>query len=1071
MKKGLSTTMLGLLASTALGGTAWAQDTVLAQNAGAPADQAATAPQVEEEETVVVTGIRASQQAAIDIKRDETAIVDAISAEDIGKLPDVTIVDALQRISGVQIQRNAGEGTSVNIRGLPQVITLLNGEQYLSAGNLGSAQPNLNDVPAQLMNAVVVYKTQELRNALSGISGTIDLRTRRPFDLRSGLTLSGQGEYARGTQTKHNDYLFSGLASWRNDTIGIMVGAAKSKANLGNSYAGTGGSIFGVNDWGGTRPNYIEPHGYEFFNREVERDRFGFNAAVQLKVADGFTVTGEVFHTELVEHNRASGVNISNRWNGLGWTTPTESTPSSVNGPNGTPWLDVDAYDLDVWWFNSFSVNRTTKNKSTNYNLSIDYDDDGPFTFSARALKANANLRSMNGQVQGDLSNWQYGADRAFTLFRNPADRTRGTFYPANIASQYPASQYSNGVVGSNGGRYVNPNPLGYGSDPLLNLNISGKNPSISGFDRVIGGGLGPNSTLKDYMANLDSYAVGAFSSEGNQENHSDLGVFRADGSYEFEEGGLFGLLGRVDVGVRRSDRSTQIRNFHLFSNFYAGNGASEPEGCSAQWKAIDVVMNQNQCQAGEFVSNPAFNPAATVGATPGNCGADGLANTPTCFQGYTVNRPTKLNQYNNVHFQTDWGGVVNGMPGMWVADPRDFDDVVAFQNRAFGNTEEVIIPGNTYDVDLVEESAYLNTAWATGGFKLSGGVKIINTRLTVRQNLTGETRNYGDTNLDTGDVVTRRSYTDWLPTAIASYDITPNFRVRAAFAKTMIPLDLGNYGGGLTISTADSPCTGTPGPTDAPCGIRQVTGANSSGNPGLNPWRSNNYDLSLEYYLGRATLFNVGLFKLNINSFVTTGQTTGEFADQDGVIRRTVPVSQPIQGDGGSLQGLEAGAKIAFSDVLPGMSFLRNFGIDANYTFSDSEQQRLDLTGEKLPFQDNSKHQVNLVGWYQDDHFQARIAYNYRTARLASTVGTYQIGMDGTTAINGTIPLFQDTSQYVDVNLTYNVNDQFAIYANGSNVFGERERYFYQLDEDSRQYASQNRFEPRYSAGVRVRF
>ena len=68
-------------------------------------------------------------------------------------------------------------------------------------------------------------------------------------------------------------------------------------------------------------------------------------------------------------------------------------------------------------------------------------------------------------------------------------------------------------------------------------------------------------------------------------------------------------------------------------------------------------------------------------------------------------------------------------------------------------------------------------------------------------------------------------------------------------------------------------------------------------------------------------------------------------------------------------------------------------------------------------------------------------------------------------------IPLFQDSTQYVDVNLTYNINDQFAIYANGSNVFGERERYFYQLDEDSRQYASQNRFEPRYSAGVRVRF
>jgi iron complex outermembrane receptor protein len=83
----------------------------------------------------------------------------------------------------VQIQRDAGEGKTVNIRGLAQVITLLNGEQYLSAGNMGSAQPNLLDVPSQLMNQVLVYKSTDPTNALSGISGTIDLRTRRPFQM------------------------------------------------------------------------------------------------------------------------------------------------------------------------------------------------------------------------------------------------------------------------------------------------------------------------------------------------------------------------------------------------------------------------------------------------------------------------------------------------------------------------------------------------------------------------------------------------------------------------------------------------------------------------------------------------------------------------------------------------------------------------------------------------------------------------------------------------------------------------------------------------------------------------
>ena len=207
--------LTALMAGTALASPAFAQT--------APIQ---TAP-IDQEETVVdeiiVTGIRASQAQSIDIKRNSTGIVDAISAEDIGKLPDVTVADALQRISGIQIQRSAGEGATVNIRGLPQVVTLLNGEQYLAPGNLGSAQPNLNDVPAQLMNSIVVFKSMDVRNAISGISGTIDLRTQRPFNFDEGLTVAKAAEYATGQDTREHDYLFNGLLNWRNDRFGVML--------------------------------------------------------------------------------------------------------------------------------------------------------------------------------------------------------------------------------------------------------------------------------------------------------------------------------------------------------------------------------------------------------------------------------------------------------------------------------------------------------------------------------------------------------------------------------------------------------------------------------------------------------------------------------------------------------------------------------------------------------------------------------------------------------------------------------------------------------------------------------
>jgi TonB-dependent receptor len=1019
---------------------AGASSMALATGAQAQAAPGAT-DQVEE---IVVTGIRGSQMRSVDIKRRETAIVDAISSEDIGKLPDTTIADSLQRIPGVQIQRDAGEGATINIRGLKQVITLLNGEQYLSAGNMGAAQPNLLDVPAQLMSSVVVYKSTDPRNALSGISGTVDLRTRRPFQMEQGLHFAGGLEGQRGERTKDNDYLINGLVSWRNERVGLLVAATKSEVNLGNNSSGVVG-LSGNNDWGGSAANnFISPHGFESFHREQERKRLGVNVAFEADLGEGFTLIAEGFYAKLDEYNRAAGINISNRWDGGAfgvWTTPTVFESTGVSSPappagNGRPWLAVDEYDINAWWVNSFSVNRTTKSETKNYNLELKYDNGGNFTSEVRAVRADGNRLSMNGQAQGDLSNWQYAPDR-FNLFRNAADRTRGPFYPAAICAQYPAAQRSNAVVGSAGGCYLNPNPQGYGANPQLHYNIGGNKAIWSGFDRPLAGGLGAGKTLKDYMANKDSYAIGAFSSEGNNEIDSDMNVFSAAGHYKFDDKFL-GFVTKIDAGVRQSDRTVNVEAFHLFSPFYGGtpgavqaNGTPVPAaGCFAQWKAIDVVMDQNQCQAGEFVPNPA-------GGAP-------------VFQGYTVNRPTKIDAYNNVIWMDDLGSITQGIPGFWVVDPHDFDDVKSFQEKVFGAAVRYQIPGVTYDVTLKEQSAYGAANFEIGNLTGDFGLRVIQTDLLVKQNLTGDTQNYGDTNLDVGDTVTSRKYTDWLPSLNATYDVNEHLKLRFAYAKTMQPLDLQNYGGGLSIATAD--CGTKPG--------RCVTGASSSGNPQLDPWRSTNFDGAVEYYFGSASMVNLSVFKLKIDSFVTGGTTRGTFKDQDGTPRE-VNVSQPIQGDGGSVKGLEAGTKLAFSDLLTDGGFFSNFGVDANATYSPSSESRVGYDGKKLPFTDNSKYQYNLVGWYQDDKLQARVAYNYRTDRLNSVTGS----------VGGNLAVFQDATGFVDVNVSYNVRDNVTVYFNGSNVSGEIENYYVRFADGKTQYFSQNQFEPRYTLGIRAKW
>ena len=156
---------------------------------------------------VVVTGIRASMENALELERMSNTIQDSIVASDIGKLPDVTAIDALQRIPGVQILRNLGEGggllniggsvinSGYTIRGLPQAESTLNGREVFTA--TGSRVLDMSDIPSALLAGIDVYKDPTASQIAGGIAGTVNLRTHKPFDFH-GLELeaSAEGQYA-----------------------------------------------------------------------------------------------------------------------------------------------------------------------------------------------------------------------------------------------------------------------------------------------------------------------------------------------------------------------------------------------------------------------------------------------------------------------------------------------------------------------------------------------------------------------------------------------------------------------------------------------------------------------------------------------------------------------------------------------------------------------------------------------------------------------------------------------------------------------------------------------------------
>jgi len=141
-------------------------------------------------EQVTVTGVRASVNSALAIKKDATQIQDSIVAEDIGKLPDTTVVESLQHVTGVAILRNSYEPSTVLIRGLPDVQTLLNGRQIFTATGRAISLP---DFPSELLDRVDVHKASSATDLEGGIAGLIDVHLHRPFDF-SGFTMAGTAQ-------------------------------------------------------------------------------------------------------------------------------------------------------------------------------------------------------------------------------------------------------------------------------------------------------------------------------------------------------------------------------------------------------------------------------------------------------------------------------------------------------------------------------------------------------------------------------------------------------------------------------------------------------------------------------------------------------------------------------------------------------------------------------------------------------------------------------------------------------------------------------------------------------------
>src|SRR3989337_2064197 len=193
-----------------------------------------------DEQVITVTGRRAALQAAEQRKKNSEGIIDSVVADEAGKLPDNSITEVLQRVSGVSIVRFAAlndpdhfsvEGSGIQVRGLTGVASRLTGRDTFSANSGRSLL--WGDVTPELMAAVDVYKaaTADLIEGCTG--GQVDLRTKLPFDLSSGWHVSGNAQVSYGDLARATDYGGSAMISNRWDTnigeIGLLVDLAHSR--------------------------------------------------------------------------------------------------------------------------------------------------------------------------------------------------------------------------------------------------------------------------------------------------------------------------------------------------------------------------------------------------------------------------------------------------------------------------------------------------------------------------------------------------------------------------------------------------------------------------------------------------------------------------------------------------------------------------------------------------------------------------------------------------------------------------------------------------------------------------
>ena len=388
------------------------------------------------EEEIVVTGIRGSLQRAQEVKMSSTGVVEAISAEDIGKLPDSSIAESLARLPGLAGERRNGRTSGLSVRGFREdfVTTTLNGRELIGIGDNRGVEYDL--YPSEIISGATIYKTADASLVNTGVGGTVDLETVRPLDAPSTLAFTGSYE-SNGTDSLNPDYDDTGHRfaanfsdNYMDGMFGVSVAYATTESPNQTEYVdltpfgGYGDAGIEGNGFDGVRG----PVGLVVANRSRVLERDTFSGVLQFAPTDSFTVTVDYLDIDFTERGINRGL-----WTVLGNVQKTSAIEGTVAGSNvvrvsdGTITRAVAKPDLAVYRSEPLNLVGELETVGANFefspsdNLKIEFDyANSESSKSEQRAESYAGVGRVGLASQGQPSQFEWVAsDIGVTFLRD----------------------------------------------------------------------------------------------------------------------------------------------------------------------------------------------------------------------------------------------------------------------------------------------------------------------------------------------------------------------------------------------------------------------------------------------------------------------------------------------------------------------------------------------------------------------------------------------------------------------------------------------------------------------------